>query len=33
MTIYDGWGRYKHEVLRKLGLRVEVLWVRDDSQR
>ena len=33
MTIYDQWGRHKYQVLRDLGLQVEVLWVRDDSQR
>ena len=33
MTIYDDWGRHKYETLRGLGLQVEILWVRDDSQR
>ena len=33
MTIYDDWGRRKYDTLRGLGLRVEVLWIRDDSQR
>lgn len=33
MTIYDQWGRHKYEVLQRLGLHVEIMWVRDDSQR
>ena len=33
MTIYDQWGRHKYQVLRELGLRVEIMWVRSDSQR
>lgn len=33
MTIYDQWGRHKYEVLKNLGLHVEIMWVRDDSQR
>lgn len=33
MTIYDAWGRQKKQILEDLGLTVEVMWVRDDSQR
>ena len=33
MTIYDPWGEHKRQVLTGLGLQVEVMWVRDDSQR
>lgn len=33
VTIYDQWGEHKRQVLEDLGLRTEVLWVRDDSQR
>lgn len=33
MTIYDQWGEHKRQVLLDLGLKVEVMWVRDDSQR
>ncbi|MCI8478621.1 MAG: nicotinate-nucleotide adenylyltransferase [Oscillospiraceae bacterium] len=33
MTIYDQWGEHKRQVLTELGLRVEVMWTRDDSQR
>lgn len=33
MTIYDQWGEHKRQALLALGLKVEVMWVRDDSQR
>lgn len=33
MTIYDQWGMRKKQTLKQLGLRVEVMWERDDSQR
>jgi len=33
VTIYDDWGRYKRELLKSLGLRVEVLFVRESSER
>ena len=29
MTIYDDWGRHKHDLLSSLGLDVKVLWERD----
>lgn len=33
MTIYDQWGEHKYQLLQQLGLRVEIMWVRTDSQR
>lgn len=33
MTIYDQWGEHKRQVLAKLGLKTEIMWIRDDSQR
>lgn len=29
VTIYDDWGRYKKELLKSLGLKVEVLFARE----
>jgi nicotinamide mononucleotide adenylyltransferase len=33
VTIYDNWGRYKRELLKSLGLKVEVLFVRESSEK
>ncbi len=33
LTIYDDWGRRKHELLAKSGLRTEVLWDRPAEQK
>ncbi len=33
LTIYDEWGKRKLEQFRSLGLRTEVLWVREPSQK
>lgn len=33
ITIYDDWGRRKEELLRSLGVRVEVMWVRAMAER
>jgi len=32
VTIYDDWGRYKRELLRSLGLKVDVLFMRERSE-
>lgn len=31
MTIYDEWGEKKREMFEKLGVRVEVMWKREDK--
>lgn len=28
LTIYDGWGRRKHDLFRSLGLKTDVMWER-----
>ena len=33
ITIYDQWGRRKHELLTKSGLKTEVLWDRPPEQK
>lgn len=33
MTIYDQWGEHKRQVLESLGLKTEVMWVRNNAQR
>ena len=33
LTIYDGWGKKKLELFRKLGLQTDVLWERPLSQK
>jgi len=33
VTIYDAWGRRKVEILKSVGLDVEVLWERDPSEK
>ncbi len=33
VTIYDDWGYKKVDILKSLGLQVEILWVRDMSER
>lgn len=33
LTIYDAWGRKKLEKFKSLGLRTEVLWVREPSEK
>lgn len=33
MTIYDAWGEKKFDVLRKMGLQVDVMWRRDIAQK
>ena len=33
MTIYDQWGCHKYKLLTELGLDVEVMWIRDNSER
>ncbi|MDR3555157.1 MAG: nicotinate-nucleotide adenylyltransferase [Syntrophobacteraceae bacterium] len=33
LTIYDDWGRRKHEMFKSLGLNVEVLWERAIEQK
>jgi len=33
ITIYDSWGEKKYNMLKNLGLDVEVLWTRDNSER
>lgn len=33
LTIYDEWGRRKLEGFQSLGLRTEVLWVREPSEK
>ncbi len=33
ITIYDDWGRRKHELLTKSGLKTQVLWDRPSEQK
>ena len=33
LTIYDAWGRAKHQRFLNLGLRVEILWERSPEQK
>ncbi|MCE5333138.1 MAG: nicotinate-nucleotide adenylyltransferase [Desulfobacteraceae bacterium] len=33
LTIYDAWGRRKLALFQSLGLKVEVLWVREPDQK
>jgi cytidyltransferase-like protein len=33
ITIYDDWGRYKAEMLKKMGFTIDILWERDMSTR
>jgi nicotinamide-nucleotide adenylyltransferase/phosphinothricin biosynthesis protein PhpF len=33
ITIYDQWGYEKEKLLKKIGCRVEIMWIRNDSQR
>ncbi len=33
LTIYDDWGRRKLEKFQSLGLKTQVLWVREPSQK
>jgi nicotinamide mononucleotide adenylyltransferase len=33
LTIYDDWGKRKHEMFKSLGLHVEVLWERTIEQK
>ena len=33
ITIYDAWGEKKYNMLRGLGLDVEILWTRRNSER
>jgi cytidyltransferase-like protein len=33
ITIYDDWGRAKKETLERLGLRVDVMWDRPESEK
>lgn len=33
LTIYDDWGRRKHDLLRAAGLRCHVLWERDPADK
>jgi nicotinamide mononucleotide adenylyltransferase len=33
VTIYDDWGHKKIDILNTLGLKVEVLWIKDMSER
>jgi hypothetical protein len=33
LTIYDDWGKRKHELFKALGLKTEVLWTRDPESK
>jgi nicotinamide-nucleotide adenylyltransferase len=33
ITIYDNWGRRKHELLKGAGLRTAILWDRPPEQK
>jgi len=33
ITIYDQWGYEKEKILKRIGCNVEIMWVRDASQR
>jgi len=33
ITIYDQWGYEKEKILNEIGCKVEIMWIRDDSQR
>lgn len=33
LTIYDEWGKRKHETFREMGLKTEVLWSRPIEQK
>jgi len=33
ITIYDQWGYEKEKILNKIGCKVEIMWVRDLSQK
>ena len=33
VTIYDEWGRHKYNLLKDMGLEVDLMWVRDMSER
>lgn len=33
ITIYDNWGNHKQKVLEQMGLKVDVMWIRNMSER
>lgn len=33
ITIYDNWGDHKQKVLEQMGLKVDVMWIRNMSER